>query len=156
MASNGGKGLVVTLRLDGVRETINAFNLLPKRASDELREASQRIAEVLVGQVKAAAVAEGRQAAALAKTVKARRDRVPAVEAGGVRRIGRRSKPAYKLLFGSEFGASQKGRYSLRQFKPHLGRGSYWFFVTVENDESRIDREWNDAADEIIRRFSGG
>lgn len=155
-SSNGGKGLVVTVRISGVRETLGAFALLPRQASDELRDASQKIAQAMQGRIQAAARIEGRQASILAPTVKARRDRVPAVQAGGAKRIGRRHKPAYKLLFGSEFGASQSGRYSLRQFKPHLGAGSYWFFRTVEDDQAVIDREWNAAADEVIRRFVDG
>jgi hypothetical protein len=156
VGKNRSKGLTVTVHIDGVRETIRAFDLLPTQASDELRDASQRIAQALEGKIRAAAAAEGGQASILAPTVKARRDRVPAVQAGGVKRIGRRRKPAYKLLFGSEFGASQTGRYSLKQFKPHLGSGSYWFFRTVEDDATQIDEQWNKAADDIIRRFGHG
>ncbi|WP_320067866.1 hypothetical protein [Micromonospora sp. RTGN7] len=165
MASNGGTGLVVNLRIDGVRQTLAAFALLPRQASDELRSASLRIAQVLAGRVQTAAVAEGGQAAALARTVKARRDRVPSVEAGGTTRIGRHRTPAFRLLFGSEFGMDRRSgwyagsRYRTstgRQYGRHLGQGSYWFFSTVEYDESRIDREWNDAANEIIRRFTDG
>lgn len=160
-----GKGLVVTLRVDGARETLKAFQMLPKQANDELRDSSQRIALALAGRVQAAATAEGGQAAALARTVKARRDRVPSVEAGGVTRVGSRRAPAYRLLFGSEFGMNMRsGWYAAprykeskgRQYGPHLGGGSYWFFTTVEGDDSRIDREWNHAADEIIRRFVDG
>lgn len=142
------KGLVVTLRIEGARETLRAFKSLPKEADAALRDASQRIAQTLAGRIKTAARSEGRQAALLASTVKARRDRLPAVVAGGVKRVGRNRKPAYKLLFGSEFGSNR-----LKQFKPHLGRGSYWFFRTVEDGQSDLSRQWSKAADEVARAF---
>lgn len=150
------QGLTVTIHIEGIRETLAALRELPKDASNELRDASQRLSESLATDVQSAARAEGRQAAILAKTVRARRDRVPVIVAGGMTRIGRNRKPAYKLLFGSEFGASQEGRYALKQFKPHLGRGSYWFFKTVEDKQTEIASEWGKAADDVVRRFGEG
>jgi len=150
------KSLVITLRLEGAREVLAAFRAMPKDASTELRAASLRLAQSLAVKVAAAGRAEGRQAALLAKTVKAKRDRVPVIEVGGTRRLGSNKKPAFKLLFGSEFGASQTGRYGLRQFKPHLGRGSYWIFKTVGDNQAEISREWNEAADEVVRKFGDG
>ncbi|MDG4790371.1 hypothetical protein O7626_31380 [Micromonospora sp. WMMD1102] len=141
--------LVVTLRLDGARDVIRAFRDLPKDANNELRNASLALAETLAPKVAAAGRSEGRQAALLAGTVKAQRDRVPVIVAGGTRRLGRNRKPAFKLLFGSEFGAN-----FYRQFKPHLGSGSYWIFRTVDDEQPRISREWNKAADRVIRRWA--
>lgn len=152
------QALVITMRITGAREVLSAFRVLPKDATVQLRDASQELAQALAVDVAAAGRAEGSQAALVAATVKARRDRVPVIEAGGTRRIGSRKKPAYKLLFGSEFGGSQSGNYALRQFKPHLGKGSYWIFKTVEEPaaQARIDREWNEAADRVLRAFGKG
>lgn len=145
------KELLVTIKIEGIRETLAALNKLPKDANNELRTKATEISQKLSAAAREAATAEGRQAGIVAATVKARRDRVPTVVAGGPKRIGRNRQPAYKLLFGSEFGAT---RYE--QYKPHLGRGSYWFFRTVEDNEVEIAKEWLEAADEIIRKFSGG
>lgn len=160
-----GKGIVVTVHIDGAWETLAAFRRLPAEADTQLRDASQRIAEALVPQVQAAARAQGGQAALMAGTVTARSDRLPMIQAGGSRRVGRNHAPAYGLLFGSEFGA--KGRFGWysraryrssvgRQFNAHRGAASYWFFRTVENSEQRIDAEWNEAAQRIIESFTEG
>lgn len=142
------KGLVVRLQVDGMREALAAFRKLPKDANDELRTASLALAQALAGSVADAARTEGRQAALLATTVKASRDRVPAVQAGGTKRLGRKRKPAYKLLFGSEFGSSR-----LRQYRPHRGREGYWFFPVVEREQDEILAAWNRAAQAIADKF---
>lgn len=140
----------MSVRVGGLLEAKLALGRLPENAERELADANQRIARALQGQVVSAAQREGRQAGALAKTVTTRLTKVPSVEAGGTRLLGRNKQPAYKLLFGSEFGAR-----TLKQYKPHLGRGSYWFFRTVERNEDRMRREWNKAIDDVVRKFEG-
>lgn len=142
--------LVVNVRVEGLREVIRALNNLPKNANDEIREKARVIAGKLAETAKQAGRAEGRQAGAVIKTVRVQRDRLPVVVAGGMRKLGRNKKPAYKLLFGSEFGATV-----LKQYKPHLGKDSYWFFKTIEEERTFISAEWLEAADEIIRKFGG-
>lgn len=142
--------LVVTVRIDGLREIMAALRRLPKEASDEIRRTSLELADKMARATAAAGRLEGRQASLVAATVRARRDRVPVVVAGGAKRLGRNREPAYKLLFGSEFGAT---RYE--QYKPHLGRGSYWFFNTIDAEQVMIAREWLEAADRIIDAFTG-
>lgn len=143
--------LTINMRVEGAHATLAALRRMPKQASDELRDASQQLASTLANRVRSAAASEGRQAGILAATVAARRDRLPVIVAGGSRRLGRNRKPAYKLLFGSEFGANR-----LRQFKPHLGRGSYWFFRTVEDNQTVVAAAWRKAADDVVRRFGEG
>lgn len=159
------QSLTLTLHIEGVRETLRAFNQLPKEASDKLRDRAQEIAQDLAVKAKAAGVAEGRQARLVASTVKARRDRLPVVVAGGTKKLGRKRAPAYALLFGSEFGMnSRSGWYASprydnatgRQYKPHRGRNSYWFFATADKERERISDAWNKAADEIVREFTTG
>lgn len=142
-------GLVVNIRIDGLRETLAALAKLPKDASTELRAKAQEISQKLAQSAKRAGIAEGSQAALVATTVKAMKDRVPVVQAGGSKRLGSNRKPAYKLLFGSEFGSN-----SYHQYKPHIGTGSYWFFKTIEDEQVMVSKEWLEAADEIIRKFS--
>jgi hypothetical protein len=145
------KTVTLTVKIDGVRETLKAFGKLPKDANIELRAAALELSKQLASAAAASGRAEGSQAGLVATTVKAAKDRVPVVTAGGVKRLGRNRKPAYKLLFGSEFGSDQ-----YEQFKPHLGAGSYWFFRTVEDEQTAIAAAWTKAADEIIRKFETG
>lgn len=142
-------GLTVQIRVTGIRETLSALSRLDKMAQHEIREASLDLARELAASAQNAARGEGSQSALLAQTVKAARDRVPVITAGGTTRLGRNRKPAWKLLFGAEFGSN----YYLQFGKPHLGGGSYWFFDTVEREQGQITDRWQQAADEIIRRF---
>jgi hypothetical protein len=158
------QGLTIRLRAEGVRETLAAFNRLPKDTNRELREASLRIANLMAQSAKGASHIDA-QSAAVGTTVRAIKDRVPVVQAGGAKRITSGRVPAYRLLFGSEFGANGRfGWYSApryaespgRQFSPHQGQSGRWFFPTVEREFPAALREWQRAADEIVRRFGQG
>ncbi|PXY17346.1 hypothetical protein [Prauserella flavalba] len=161
-----GTALTVRLRIDGVRDTLQALQALPKDANEELRERSMKLATVLAEQARADGMADAApQSKLVATTVKARRDRVPVVEAGGTRRLGRHKTPAYGLLFASVFGMNRRsGWYAApryrgargRQYRPHRGQDAYWFFPVIESQQARIAREWNEAASEIARKFGRG
>lgn len=144
-------GLTVQIRIDGLRETIAALSKLPKEANAEIRAAALELAKKLASSARQAGQVEGRQAALVATTVKAARDRVPVIQAGGTRKLGRNKQPAYKLLFGSEFGSNYYEQFG----KPHIGKGSYWFFRTVEDEQAMISAEWLKAAEAIIEKFGG-
>lgn len=156
--------LTVKVHVTGVRETLAAFRRLPKDASNELRDAAGHIAQVLVVAAKANAQIDP-QSAAVGTTVKVARDRVPAVTAGGAKRVTSSRAPAWALLFGSEFGAN--GRYGwygasryadspARQYAPHQGQRGRWFFPAVEDRQAQIAAEWRKAADNIVRKFGEG
>lgn len=147
-----GGGLKVQINVSGLRPTLTALARLPKDAQNELRDGALKLAERLAAEAQASAIAEGSQAAAVARTVKARRDRVPVIEAGGPTRVGRNRKPAWKLLFGSEFGSNFYPQFG----KPHVGSGSYWFFDTVDREQAEITAAWFEIADAIIAKFDGG
>jgi hypothetical protein len=141
-------GITVRLKIDGARQTLAAFRRLPKEASKELRDANQTISEDLRDKIRAAAAGSDKQSALMVPTIKSRRDRVPSIEAGGTRRVGRARVPAFKLVYGSNFGATY-----LHQFRKHnggAGSEDYWFFTTVEHNEARLVKEWTDAADRIL------
>lgn len=144
------KALTITLKIDGLRETLAKLKTMPKEASDELRSASLQVSTKLADTVRRRALSSGTQAALMAPSVKAVRDRVPNVQAGGSGRVGRRRKPAYKVLFGSEFGATY-----LKQFRPRNTRG-YWFYPSVDEMRTEIDAEWSKAADVVVSRFTEG
>lgn len=145
------RNLTMTVKIEGVEETLRAFRRLPKDANKELRERSMALAQALAGRVQAAAMADrSPQAALLVGTVRARRDRVPAIAAGGSKRVGRRRVPAWALLFGAEFGSNRFSQFR----KSHQGRSGSWLFGVAEREGDMIDREWNKAADEVARQWS--
>lgn len=146
-----GNTLVIRVHVDGVHETLAAYRRLPAEANAQLRDASGRIATLLASRIRAAAAADSPQSALMAPTVAVRRDRVPAVVAGGNARVGSRRTPAWKILFGSEFGSTV-----WPQFRPHRGSNSYWFYATVHREQAVIAAQWRRAADAIADSFDRG
>ena len=145
------QALTMRVSVVGVRETVAAFDRLPRQARKEIAEANYQIAASFVPRLRFAASTLGRQGPLLGSTVEAVRDRrVPVVQAGGSRPLGSRHKPAHKLLFGFEFGSDRYG-----QFRRHLGGGgSYWMFKTVFENQGEMMRKWMRAADRIIAEWS--
>lgn len=141
------KTLTVTIRITGLRETIRAFKQWPDDAIVEIRAASFSIAGFVATKIKASARLNA-QSALIAPTVRAQKDRLPVVVAGGNRRVGRNKVPAYKVLFGAEFGA-----VTLAQFRAFNSAG-YFFFVTVKENLDYIDREYGEAIDEVNRKWA--
>lgn len=149
----GKSSLTITLEIEGVRETLQAFRDLPKDAADKLRDAAGQIAGDLLPKVQSAARSDrSPQSALVASTAKVRRDRIPVLVAGGTKRLGVNRAPAYKLLFGSEFGSVQYDQFH----KMHQGQEGSWFFPVIEEEAKRISDAWNAAADAIIQEFNGG
>jgi hypothetical protein len=140
--------LTVTIRITGLRETILKFRDLPKEASKELRKAAIKISKRLATDAQVAARGDSAQSALMAPTIRAVLDRFPAVVAGGNRRVGSNKVPAFKILFGSEFGTK-----TLPQYRP-FNKDGYWFFPTVREDEAGIGKEWQEAADTIIHQWA--
>lgn len=143
-------GLVIRIRISGVDEVITAFRRMPKAANKALRDRTKELSQVMAAHAKAAARGDSAQSALMAPTVRARRDRLPVVVAGGSKRVGRNRKPAYKILFGSEFGATY-----LAQYRPHVGAGSYWFFDTFDKRQHEIERKWLQIADDVVLAWAG-
>ena len=140
--------LTVTIRISGAHQTLRAFKQMPEDATTELRAASLKIADLLAAQLKVAALVSSGQTALIAPTVRAKKDRVPVVQAGGTRRVGSNKVPAFKVLFGGEFGS-----HKLKQFRAFNAEG-YWFFSTVKADEDRVRSEWLAAVDTINRKWA--
>lgn len=149
--------ITVGVSIKGLRETLNAFNAMPKNANDELRAASQEIAGELAGDISSSASSFSRQSALLAPTVKARKDRVPSVSVGGSaivrpgRHHGRKPVKAYQVLFGSEFGAWKDWRFPLPRTPGNRG---YWLFPTVKRDQKTMADKWLAAADRVIEKWA--
>lgn len=157
--------LTIKLNAPGIRNTLAAFSRLPKDANNELRDASQRIAELLAASARTASHIDP-QAAAVGTTVRAIRDRVPVVQAGGARKVTSTGAKAYELLFGSEFGMNRKtGWYARPRYRGHTatqfaerhrGQDGRWFFPSVERELPAALVEWQQAVDSILARFEAG
>ena len=143
-------GISLHIQMTGVRETLAAFRKLPKDATAKLRDANQKIVDQLDDKIQNAARASSKQSALVVPGIKARRDRVPSVQAGGARKVGSNRRPLHKIMFGANFGAT-----FLPQFRPHRGAGEddYWFYSTVQDNKDQIFKEWADAADKVMREW---
>jgi hypothetical protein len=149
---------VVHVSIHGVAEMKAAFRRLPKEASKSLRDQTGRLSVDLAQRIRSSAAGSSRQSAAVARTVRARRDRVPVVVAGGNQTVTRQRRVssgqgptrAYHLLFGANFGAS-----FLKQFRRHRGAGQddYWFFSTIEDNTDRIDDAWGRVLDDVASEW---
>jgi hypothetical protein len=149
-------GFRVKIRIEGANEVIRALDRLPEQARRALKDEAFDIADYLADKIKIAAQGDSRQSARAASSVKAvKGGTFPTIQAGGTKR-------ADGVLYGSEFGASRRfGWYSLaryarsekRQFRPHRGASSYWFFKTAEREQSWVANEWNKAAERVVREW---
>ena len=149
----------VRVRVDGVRELLRAYEELPDHAKHEAAVAATALAAELARYAIFNAQARGRQGALAATAVKAEPGIKPTVSAG---RKG--TKRARAVVQGTEFGATRhfgwyaKGRYfdsEKKQFPPHLGANSYWFFKAQEDHGPRIGQRYAEALDQICRQWGG-
>lgn len=145
--------VTMNVQAEGVDETLAAFRRLPKEASKALRERSKALAQVLAARAKTAAVsAPTPQAALVAGTVRVKSDRLPAIQAGGSSPVGRHGVPAWKVLFGSEFGSNRYSQFG----HSHTGQSGLWLFPTVEREQAAQIKAWGQVADDIVRAFTTG
>jgi hypothetical protein len=148
----------VSVRLDGINETLKAFKKLDKEASKAAKEEAMKIAQVLADRIRARAPTDKRYQN-LVVSVKAGRDRVPVIRIGGRQtpRVSGGGGPA-QLVIGMEFGADQNGPNGWRfpPRTPKLGRGNagYWIYPTARANQSEIIKMWFDAMDKIINDWS--
>lgn len=156
-STNASFGVVVTS--EGTHAVMTALRELPNDARKELAEANEKVSGELALRLKAAGLAQGRQARLVASTVRAKRGQRPSVEAGGNEPLGRHHTPAGRLLIGSEFGHSGKGGKGKgsRDFAPHGFRprksSGYWWYPTLERENPKILEVWQGVADEIVRKW---
>lgn len=155
--------VVVRITITGAAEVIRALDRVPAENLKDLRKANLELSRLLAGKIKAAATGEGRQAAALASTVRPFGGVVPGVLAGGSSVVTANGGRAFDLLFASEFGAVFKyGWYADPKYRQSMGRqykvrrSSYWFFKTVDANSSEIIEAWGKVADETVRKFGEG
>jgi hypothetical protein len=105
-----------TVRIDNLNAVLRALSKMPKEASNQLRDEAQDIARDIVSRAQGAAATPQQRLAAA--SMKARRDRVPVIVAGGRKRLPvtssrkrrgpNRDRQTYgDIFFGYEFGGSR-------------------------------------------------
>lgn len=93
------------VEIDGLKPLLRRIRTLPKTAQDEIREAARAIADDEAARIASAGRSSDKQSRAAAGFVRARRDRVPLIVAGGASKAGvSGGATAGQLFFGAEFG----------------------------------------------------
>lgn len=137
------------IEVEGLRPLLSALNKLPKEMNARLRTASLDIADTEAQRIQTAGRSSDAQSRLVAPTVRARRDRVPTIVAGGKKKLPAEGRPrAMDIFFGAEYGGQK--RKTTQQFRPHRGGKGYWFWPTIRRDEEQIVTTWMDAVNDVL------
>lgn len=133
--------------VEGLNEVLRAFRNLPKEASADLRTASQRIADRHMAPAwrDAALSGAGPWGQVIADTVKAKRDRVPAVSIGANRKRFSGGATANMVRWPSDTGV-RRGSFAPFERTDWMSR--------VRAYQPAALQEWGRAVDQIVRKWS--
>jgi len=151
-----------------------AFKTMPKEMQEILRKETQHMVGELANKMRSKAHFSPNRSQALLveKSIKANKDRLPSITAGGGRRVPvtRKKTPGSPqptmgdMLFGAEFGATKNGKGTFPQggvkFAPYSGRqgnGSkgYFIFPTLRANQERIRRDYLETVYKVLKRKWG-
>ena len=140
----------------GLNDVLRALKALPKEASAELRDASSRIAknEMMPAWKNAALFYAGPWGKVIADSVRVKRDRVPAVQIGGNRKVLSGGGTATMVRAPSDLG--QSGKWFA---KPEAERTLAPFEKTewitkVRAYQPGALKEWAQAVDDIVAKWN--
>ena len=142
------------IQVEGLKPLLKTLSRLGKETNARIRTAAKAIAADEAPRLQSAAQSSSKQSKAVGVTVRARSDRVPAIAAGGAKRVnvsglkGKSRPSAGAIFFGAEFGGQK--RKTTMQFRPHRGRKGYWFWPQLRADQDQMMRRWADAVDGIL------
>lgn len=143
-----GKRVQSGVYVDGLKPVLRQLTALGKDLNREVRASAKQIAEEESQAIRAAAGGD-RLSAAVATTIRARSDRLPAIVGGGARKLPVSGRPAAgAVFFGAEFGGRR--RKTTQQFRPHRGREGYWLWPTLEKDKEKMLIRWSEAVERAI------
>jgi len=155
--------------LKDYRTLLKALNLMDKEAQFELKNEVQSISAWTAKNIQQSAYAFSpmpKQAAIVAQTVRAARDRVPTVYVGGTKGKASGGANAGQLLFGNEFGGNRNAFGSVSKFKnggykfpprtARQGRGNtgYWIFPTLKAMQPEITKRWHNAVNQVMDKWA--
>jgi hypothetical protein len=132
--------------VEGLNDVLRGFRALPKEASAELRQASQKIAaeHMVPAWQNAALYNAGPWGQVIADSVKVRRDRVPAVQIGGNRKAFSGGATATMVRYPSSSG---EGKESFAPFER-----TNWLDKVKAYQPAAL-REWGAAVDRIVDKW---
>lgn len=133
--------------IEGLNEVLRAFRQLPKEASAELRQSSQRIADrhMVPAWQNAALYGAGPWGEVIANSVRAKRDRIPAVQIGGNRKVLSGGGTATMVRYPSSSG---QARESFAPFEQ-----TDWL-SRVRAYQAPALQEWAQSVDRIVAKWS--
>lgn len=149
---------VVTV--EGLRPLMRELTTMGPEANRQLRDTSQDVSEQLARDIRRRA--RTAQEDAVYGSVRARRDRIPKVAAGGARpaavsrpvhgrkkgsRSVQRRPTAGQMIFGVEFGSRGGWRFP----RPHNNDG-YWMFRTFRASQTWMLGEWVACLERLLAR----
>jgi hypothetical protein len=138
----------IEMRIDGLGALLKDFRALPKEATKELRKASVDIANRhMVPSWKAAALTAGDWGPKLAESIRARSDRLPALNVGKDRRAYRGGASTNMVRYPSAFGT--RGNWA------PFGDGTGWMAKRRPYQAQAI-REWGQSVDRIVTKWNKG
>lgn len=137
---------LVEAYVEGLNDVLRAFRALPKEASAELRQASMQIAERHMAPAwqNAAIYNAGPWGQVIADSVRVKRDRVPAVQIGGNRKVLSGGGTATMVRYPSDTG---ERRESFAPFEQ-----TNWISKVRAYQPDAL-REWGAAVDRIVRKW---
>lgn len=150
-----GSGIRLSVAPKDLRGLIYAINQMDKEASTDLRNQVASIskwsAQGIIASSYQAVYPE--QAARVAFTVRANRDRIPNVTIGGYKGRYSGGAVAGQTLFGSEFGARGTFPNGGRRF-PFKDRRGLWIYKALREMQPEITRRWKQAVDKVLDNWS--
>lgn len=134
------------IRVDGLVELNRSLKAMGPEFKGELRKTNKIVADFVATDSKGAAIALGSTPAHVAPTIKSTAGALSAgVSLGG---------PGFEMAAGAEFGSDR-----FKQFQPWRGAGEdagYFVYPTIRRNEDRIESEYEEAADRLIKKVGLG
>lgn len=136
---------VVDVYVEGLGPLLKDLRALPKEATAELRTASVVIAERhMVPSWRNAAMRAGNWGPKLAASIRAKRDRTPALQVGFQKKVYRGKASTNMVRYPSAFGT--------RNDWAPFGAGTGWMATRRPYEHAAIT-EWGHAVDKIVRKW---
>lgn len=168
MAATAGQGkFSITVEPLALKNLFGTLNALDKEHQNKVRDRAQPISAEF-GRRLAVGAAFGTtppQAILVARSITTPRDRIPRVDIGGSKRVGRsyggkrkgtrkKSAPAGALLWGSEYGShpgiDSLGRPYRNRFVKGMNTKGYWITPTQDKEIGEVAREYEKMLGEVI------
>jgi hypothetical protein len=136
---------IVDVYVEGLGPLLKDLRALPKEATAELRTASVVIAERhMVPSWRNAAMRAGNWGPKLAASIRAKRDRTPALQVGFQKKVYRGKASTNMVRYPSAFGTRN-------EWAP-FGDGTGWMATRRPYEHAAIT-EWGHAVDKIVRKW---